>query len=67
MGIRKFFSITMPLLLIICIFSGIIESQPWHPGAPGFHIFIAVLFIICLCIHIWLNRKAYVKYFSRSK
>jgi hypothetical protein len=56
----------MPILMVICIFSGIVESQPWHHGVPGFHIFIAALCIISVCIHIWLNRKAYVKYFSSS-
>jgi hypothetical protein len=67
MAVRKFLSIAMPLLLAIRILTGIIESQPRHAGVPGFHIFIAALFIICVCIHIWLNRKAYVKYFSNSQ
>ncbi len=64
---RKFICISMPILLILVVVTGIAESQEFHAGRPPVaHIFIAVLFILAMCIHAWLNRKALVKYLKSS-
>jgi hypothetical protein len=65
-NLRKCLSIALPFLLISCILVGIAESRPSHPGQPVAHIVIAILFLIALGLHIWTNRKAYVKYFSKQ-
>jgi len=65
---RKFIGIAMPLLLILVVVSGIAESQEFHEGRPPVaHIFIAVLFILVMCIHAWLNRKALIRYYTGPK
>jgi len=62
---RKFLGIAIFLLLVLCISAGIAESMPFHSGRPAvLHISIAVLFIIAVSIHIWLNRKAFIRYFK---
>ncbi|MFA5064201.1 MAG: hypothetical protein WC566_01870 [Dehalococcoidia bacterium] len=65
---RKFIGIAMPVLLILVVVTGIVESQEFHAGRPPeAHIFMAVLFIVVMCIHAWLNRKALIRYYSGSK
>lgn len=65
---RKFIGITMPILFILVLVTGIVESQEFHAGRPPeAHIFIAVLFIAMMCIHVWLNRKALIKYYTGPK
>jgi len=65
---RKFIGISMPILLIFVVVTGIAESQEFHAGRPpAAHIFIAVLFILVMCTHAWLNRKALIKYYSSPK
>jgi hypothetical protein len=65
---RKFICIAMPVLLILVIVTGIVESQDFHAGRPPVaHIFLAVLFIMVTLIHAWLNRKALIKYYSGPK
>jgi len=62
---RKIIGIAMPILLILVVVTGIAESQDFHAGrSPVAHIFIAVLFIVAMCVHAWLNRKALIKYFK---
>jgi hypothetical protein len=64
---RKILGIAMPVLLILTIVSGIAESQEFHEGRPPeAHIFIAILFIVVICIHAWLNRKALIKYYKSA-
>jgi len=63
---KKILGIAMPVLLLLTILSGIGESRPTHPGTPVLHIFIAVLFIIAMCTHAWLNRKALIKYYRST-
>jgi len=65
---RKFIGITMPILFVLVVVTGIVESQEFHAGRPPVgHIFIAVLFILVMCIHVWMNRKALVKYYTGTK
>jgi len=65
---RKFICIAMPVLLILVIVTGIAESHEFHAGRPPVaHIFIAILFILSMCIHALLNRKALIKYYSGPK
>jgi hypothetical protein len=62
---RKVLGIAMPVLLILTIVTGIVESQEFHAGRPPqAHIFVAILFIVVMCIHAWLNRKALIKYYK---
>jgi len=62
---RKFICIAMPILLILVVVTGIVESQEFHAGRPPVaHIFIAILFILSMCIHALLNRKALIKYYK---
>jgi hypothetical protein len=65
---RKFICIAMPVLLILVIVTGIVESQDFHAGRPPeAHIFLAVLFIMVTLIHAWLNKKALLKYYTGPK
>jgi hypothetical protein len=65
---RKFICIAMPVLLILVVVTGIAESQGFHAGRPPeAHIFIAILFILSMCVHAWLNRKALIRYYTDSK
>ena len=61
---RKILGIAMPVLLVLTVVTGIAESHVPHDGPPEAHIFIAVLFITSMCAHVWLNRKALIKYYN---
>jgi hypothetical protein len=60
---RKAVCITMIVLFLVTIFSGIAESHV-HPGESGMHTFLAILFIASTLAHLAVNRKALVRYFS---
>jgi hypothetical protein len=63
--VRKFLATAMPILMILCILTGIVESMPFHWGRPPeLHIFVAMLFIATACVHAGLNRNAFIKYFK---
>jgi len=54
---RRFICVTMVVLFLATIFSGLAESHV-HYGRPGLHIFIAVLFILATLAHTIVNRRA---------
>jgi hypothetical protein len=64
---RRVLGIIMPLLMVLVIVTGIAEARPSHTGLPAAHIFVTVLFIISLGLHIGLNRKAFLRYYSSPK
>jgi heme A synthase len=64
---RRILGISMPLLLVLVIVTGIAEARPSHAGLPVAHILISALFVITLCLHVWLNRKAFIKCYSIPK
>jgi hypothetical protein len=64
---RRIIVLAMFVLMILCIITGIVESRTSHTGTPAAHILMAVLFIIVVGIHIWLNRKAVAKYLWITK
>jgi hypothetical protein len=61
---RSGVTIAMFLLGIWTIMTGIIELTPLSVGGPDHHIFAASAFIVVLCIHVWLNRKAFLQRFK---
>jgi hypothetical protein len=52
----------MFLLFLVAIATGIGESSSAHVGRPVAHITIIVLLVLTIGVHIWLNRKAVIKY-----
>lgn len=62
---RRVVCIIMVVLFLATVITGIAESHV-HPGSSGHHVFISVPFLISVCVHVWLNRKAFIKHFSRA-
>jgi hypothetical protein len=60
---RKTVCVIMATFFLFTIITGIAESQV-HPGRSGIHTVIAIFFITSTIIHIVINRKAFIKYFS---
>jgi Na+/melibiose symporter-like transporter len=62
---RSGVTIAMVLLGIWTILTGItIEETPRAIGSPAHHIFAASAFVVVLCIHVWLNKKAFLQRFK---
>ena len=64
---RRGVGIAMMLLILLSVVTGIGESRPAHLGPPVAHIFAAVLLLVTVCLHVWLNRKAFIRYFVGTK
>jgi|WetSurMetagenome_2_1015567.scaffolds.fasta_scaffold351339_2 hypothetical protein len=64
---RKTLIIIMAVTFILTIITGIAESNPAHGGPAVAHIIITIIFIASVLTHLWLNRKACLKYFSSAK
>jgi len=60
---RKVVCVTMAAFFFFTIITGIAESHI-HPGHSGSHTVIAIIFIVSTLVHILINRKAFVRYFS---
>ena len=56
----------MTLLGIWMISTGIIELASTGTDAAH-HVVTAVLFLIALAIHLWLNRKPFLRYFKNLR
>jgi len=63
---RRLICITTVLLFLATIFTGIAELHV-HPGSAGSHVFIAVLLIASTLIHVIINRKSFIRYFTRPQ
>ncbi len=64
---RRFLVLSMMISGLLTIIGGIAEASPRHGGQPVFHIAMAIIFIVLSLCHIWLNRRAVVKYISGGK
>jgi hypothetical protein len=61
---RKSISIAMILLGIGTFASGLAELTKVSASGADHHTIFAILFAIFACIHGWLNRKAFIRYFE---
>jgi hypothetical protein len=52
---------------LLTIIVGIVEAQAWHRGPAVSHIVIASIFIFLCLFHIWLNRRAVIRYIMGRK
>jgi hypothetical protein len=59
---KRIINPVMFLLFLLAIATGIGESSPAHTGRPAAHLTIIILLVMTVGIHIWLNRKALMKY-----
>ena len=64
---RRFLALAMMFSGLLTIIGGIAEASPRHGGQPVFHITTAIIFIVLSLWHIWLNRKAVLKYVGIGK
>ena len=64
---RKSITITMTLLCIWMISTGIVALASPGIDAPAHHVVAAILFLIVMAIHIWLNRKAFLQYYRNLR
>ena len=64
---RKGITIAMTLLCIWMISTGLTALASPRIDAPAHHVVAAVLFLIALAIHVWLNRKPLLHYFKNLR
>jgi hypothetical protein len=64
---RRMTVLIMSCTLPLSIIAGIAELSPQHIGPPVLHILIAAVFTLSCLVHIWVNRKAMLKYIRDSK
>jgi len=60
---RKIICIAMAVFFLFTVITGVAESHI-HPGQSGSHTVISIFFVISILVHILINRKAFVRYFS---
>ena len=64
---RRVIVLLMLFTGLLTVIIGIAELSPRHHGLPVHHIVVASTFATLCLIHIFLNRKAIVKYITGSK
>ncbi len=62
---RRFVCITMMVLFLFTIVSGILEAH-MHPGRAELHTGVAILFIVSALTHAVVNRKPLARYLTAS-
>jgi hypothetical protein len=64
---RRTLFFLMLITFLPTITSGIVETGHRRGGQPELHIVSAVIFIVLCLVHIWLNRKAIVRYLGSKQ